>query len=179
MRETHGQPNIRALRAADSLERLTELVHAAYAPHAARGLRYWGTHQTVDETAKRFASGHGFIAELNGEYVGTVIARPPQAKSPVPLYRQPNTWSISQLAVLPKFKGQGFGRALHEAAVDHALKNEGTTMALDTAAPATALISMYEAWGYEIVGQHSWQPFTNFISVLMSRPLLERRDRLL
>jgi hypothetical protein len=31
---------------------------------------------------------------------------------------------------------------------------------------------MYEAWGYKVVGQHDWQPHTNYVSVLMSRPLV-------
>lgn len=172
MSEIQGIPAIRELANHDCLESITELVHAAYAPQAARGLRYWGTHQTVEETAKRYASGHGLIAELNGEYVGTVIVRPPQPESPVALYRDPSTWSISQLAVAPSFKGRGLGRALHDAALAYALQHQGLTMALDTAEPALALISMYQAWGYQIVGKHDWRPHTNYVSVVMCRPLL-------
>lgn len=33
---------VRPIAAEDSLPLLTDLIHAAYAPHAARGLRYWG-----------------------------------------------------------------------------------------------------------------------------------------
>ncbi len=50
-------PIIRPVNGDDDLERLTKLIHAAYAPHAKLGLRYWGTHQSVGDTIKRFASG--------------------------------------------------------------------------------------------------------------------------
>lgn len=166
----HEIPLIRALLPGDDLERLTKLIHAAYAPHASRGLRYWGTHQTVEDTATRLASGHGLVAEIQGDYVGTVTVKPPQLESPIALYRQPNTWSIAQFAVAPSLKGKGLGKALHEAAVAYALCNGATTMALDTAIPAKGLIAMYLAWGYEVVGEHDW-PQTNYLSLLMSLPL--------
>jgi len=160
-------PVIRPLNPSDDLARVTRLIHAAYAPHAARGLRYWGTHQSVQDTAKRFAAGHGLVAESCGEYVGTITVRPPQPESVVALYRDPHTWSISQFAVEPLLKGKGLGRLLHEAAIAHVRRSGGCTMALDTAAPAEGLIAMYRAWGYELQGEHDWRPHTNYISVLM------------
>jgi len=150
---------------------LTELIHAAYAPHAKKGLRYWGTHQTVQDTERRLASGQGFVAELSGKIVGTITARPPQPNSPVAIYQEANTWSISQLAVAPEFKGHGIGRALHEAALAHAASHGCKFIALDTAAPAVGLINMYRNWGYGVVGEHDWRPHTNYISILMRRAL--------
>ena len=164
-------PVIRPVTTADDLDRLTRLIHAAYAPQAAKGLRYWGTHQSVQDTARRFAAGQGLVAELDGEYVGTITVRPPNADSPVALYRDPNTWTIGQFAVEPAMKGRGLGKALHDAAVGHASRNGATTMALDTAAPADALIGMYRAWGYTLVGEHDWRPHTNYLSVVMMRPI--------
>ena len=171
MRSIVGTPTIRELSAQDSMARLTKLIHAAYAPHAAQGLRFWGTHQTEEESARRFAAGRGLVAEFDGEYVGTVIARPPQPESLLFLYRLPDVWSISQLAVAPQFKGRGLGRALHNAAEVLALANGAAILALDTATPAQALIAMYEAWGYRVVGNHDWWPHTNFLSTVMSRPI--------
>ena len=46
-----------------------------------------------------------------------------------------------------------------------------TTLALDTAQPATALIAMYVSWGYRVVGECDWRPFTNYPSVVMAQPL--------
>ena len=164
-------PAIRDLAPGDSMKLLTELVHAAYAPHAARGLRYWGTHQTVDDTATRFRSGHGLVAEFNGTYVGTITVRPPQPQSPIALYRDRHTWTVSQFAVAPSFKDRHLGKALHQAAIAHVLRHGGKSMALDTAAPAVALIAMYLSWGYRVVGRHDWQPHTNYVSIVMSLPL--------
>lgn len=150
---------------------LTEIIHAAYAKRAAKNLRYWATHQTVNDTAKRFSSGHGLIAECATKIVGTLTVRPPQANSEVPIYRVPNTWTLGQFAVLPALQGFGIGRQLHAAAVDYALSNGGQIMALDTAAPATELIEMYIRWGYTVVGECDWRPHTNYLSVLMSRSI--------
>jgi hypothetical protein len=98
----HMKPTatVRELSPHDDMTLLTELIHAAYAKRAARNLRYWATHQTVADTVKRLGSGHGMIAEIAGEIVGTLTVRPPQASSEVPIYRIPNTWTLSHFAVL-------------------------------------------------------------------------------
>ena len=57
---------IRLVRADENLVALTALIQRAYAPHAAKGLRYWGTHQSAADTATRLASGQGFVAEIEG-----------------------------------------------------------------------------------------------------------------
>jgi RimJ/RimL family protein N-acetyltransferase len=163
---------IRRLDGQDDLESLTRLIRSAYEPHARSGLRYWATHQSSEDTRRRFSSGIGLIAELEGEYVGTLTLRPPRAEAEVPLYREPGTWSIGQFAVLPRLQGLGIGRRLHEAAIELALQHGGHTLALDTAEPAAALIDKYLGWGYVIVGHHDWRPHTNYRSVLMSRPLV-------
>ncbi len=162
---------VRPLKPDDSLQMLTTLIHQAYAPHAAQGLRYWGTHQTVADTATRFASGLGFVAEVAGQIAGTITLRPPQPESPAALYRDPETWSISQFAVAPSHKGGGIGLALHEHALAVALSNGARRMALDTAEPAKPLIALYRQWGYQIVGEQDWRPHTNYLSVLMTRSL--------
>lgn len=162
---------IRFLNEQDGMESLTTLIHAAYEPHAQCGLRYWATHQSSEDTRKRFASGIGFIATIGLEYVGTITVRPPKPESEIPLYREPGVWSIGQFAVLPRFKGQGIGKRLHDAAIEYAIQHGGHTMALDTAEPATALVNKYLGWGYRIFGQCDWRPHTNYLSVLMCRPL--------
>ena len=168
---------IRSICASDDIGRLTELIHAAFAPQAAKGLRYWGTHQSVDDTRNRFASGHGLVAERAGELVGTITVRPPQPASQVGLYRDQRTWTICQFAVAPELKGAGVGKSLHDAAISHAILNGGGKIALDTAAPATSLIAMYRAWGYEFAGEFDWRPHTNYVSVLMSKTLNSNVNR--
>jgi len=162
---------IRRLRPEDNLVELTRLIHAAYAARLAEGLRFVGTHQSEETTAERIAGGYAFVAIGDGRLIGTVTARPPMPKSSAPLYREPRTWSFSQLAVAPECQGRGLGRRLHDAAVELALQHGATTMALDTAAPAQRLIALYGTWGYRIVGRADWRPTTNYDSVLMARPI--------
>ncbi|MCX9158014.1 GNAT family N-acetyltransferase [Niveibacterium sp. 24ML] len=163
---------VRPLCNSDDLIALThEVIRAGYASQAARGLRYWATHQSPEDTAKRFASGHGLIAEIDGHLVGTITTRPPQPDSSVALYRNPNTWTLCQFAVAPKFKAQGIGSALHSAALALAHEHGAIVMAIDTAEPAADVIAMYSRWGYVQVGMHDWRPQTNYVSVVMQRSI--------
>jgi hypothetical protein len=47
----------------------------------------------------------------------------------------------------------------------------GRVIAFDTAAPATKLINLYKRWGYQEVGNVDWRPFTNYLSVVLMRPV--------
>jgi GNAT superfamily N-acetyltransferase len=163
---------VRSLSSADDLAVLTELLHRAYAKHAERNLRYWATHQTKEDTAKRFASGQGFVAMLDGKVVGTITVRPPNAASAIALYRHPGTWTLCQFAVLPEFQGRGIARLQHAAAIEHARANGGALMAIDTAAPATEVLDLYLRWGYSVVGECDWRPQTNYLSIVMSKSIL-------
>ncbi|MDD5260489.1 MAG: GNAT family N-acetyltransferase [Methylacidiphilales bacterium] len=173
--EVNGLILIRPLSATDDMAALTGLIHAAYSKHAAKDLRYWATHQTPEDTAKRFALGHGLIAELNGAIVGTITVRPPQPESPIELFRDPDTWTLFQFAVSPQFQGMGIGSRLHQAALTYAAAHGGRVIALDTAAPATDLIEFYRRWGYQVVGECDWRPRTNYPSVILSRPIAETK----
>jgi len=164
---------VRPLRESDDLVALThDVIRAGYASQAARGLRYWATHQSPEDTATRFAAGHGLVAEAAGRIVGTITTRPPHPASEVVFYRDPKVWTLCQFAVAPAFKGQGIGRALHDAAIALAREHGAAAMMIDTAAPATELIEMYRRWGYVEVGTYDWRPKTNYLSVLMRRDLL-------
>ena len=161
--------HVRRVSAADDLHALTELIHAAYAPHAASGLRYWATHQSVADTEKRIARGVCFVGELGSEIVATIALARPDPTSKVELLREPQTWSFGQFAVAPSHKGRGFGKQLHDAALLEAAALGCRVMALHTAQPAVVLINMYRSWGYTPVGACDWRPHTNYLSVLMSK----------
>jgi GNAT superfamily N-acetyltransferase len=164
---------IRSFRSDDDLDALTALIHRAYAPHLARGLRYWATHQSAADTEKRLRSGLGLILLVDGRYAGTVTVCPPQPESPVPLYRQSNVRALSQFCVAPEHQGRGLGLRLHDYALSEARRSGGELAALDTAKPATDLIRLYQTWGYEIVGECDWRPDTNYLSVVMARQIPE------
>ena len=162
----------REVSASEDIAALTLLIRSAYAPHAANGLRYWATHQSETDTAKRLATGYGFVGEFNGEVVATITLRGSEPGSKVELLREPYTWSFGQFAVAPEHKGKGFGKRIHDFASLYAARHGATKMALHTAKPATDLIAMYQSWGYQSVGTCDWRPHTNFLSVLMEKSLL-------
>jgi GNAT superfamily N-acetyltransferase len=167
----HQPLHCRQVELGDDLEALTILIRSAYAPHAASGLRYWATHQSVEDTAKRLAAGYGFVATHEEQVVATITLREPEADSEVPLLREPGTWTFGQFAVAPEHKGKGFGRQIHDSAVAFARTQSCRRMALHTAQPATALIAMYRSWGYAEAGTCDWRPHTNYVSVLMEKTL--------
>ncbi|PIQ28865.1 GNAT family N-acetyltransferase [bacterium (Candidatus Blackallbacteria) CG17_big_fil_post_rev_8_21_14_2_50_48_46] len=163
--------SIREFHVQDDLVELTHLIHAAYAQHAASGRKYWATHQSVEDTASRFASGLGYLVEIEEKVCGTVILRPPQPDSEVEFYRQQGVWTLSQFCIDPKFQGQGLGKKLHQFVLEEAKQRGATHLALDTAESASGLIQTYQDWGYRIVGNWDWRPKTNYLSVIMARPI--------
>src|SRR5689334_5653757 len=111
-----GQEIIRPLLPIDSLEELTEPLHRAYAPLAAMGFRYYATHQTVEQTGKRIATGSCLVAKLDGKLVGTVTWYCGETKycgetnSKYPeLYRRSDVAHLEQFAVEPSLQRQGLG----------------------------------------------------------------------
>ncbi|GAA4421024.1 GNAT family N-acetyltransferase [Acidovorax lacteus] len=158
----------------DDVDALTSLIHAAYAPHAARGLRYWGSHQSADDTRKRLASGLAWGVWVNGALAGTITLRGPQPASDVPLYRESDVWSLTQFCIAPGHQGSGLGRWVHDRVAEVARLEGARKLALDTSEDAHGLISMYEAWGYGVVGHCDWRPLTNYRSVLMAKTLHPR-----
>lgn len=163
-----GQDNmkIRVITPEDDLVAITDMLHRAYAPLAARGLNYTATYQTPEVTATRLFRGHPIAAECDGRITGTLTVYSPDPQSSAAVYREPHTYSFGQFAVDPAFEGRGIGRTLHRAAVDHALIKGAWFLSLDTAAPAHDLIDTYTRWGYTVVERATW-PGKSYESVLM------------
>ncbi|ODU96570.1 MAG: hypothetical protein ABT20_19005 [Rubrivivax sp. SCN 70-15] len=69
---------IRPLAARDSIDALTRLLHRAYAPLLADGLDFPAATQPAEVTARRAAEGQCFVAERNGELLGTITVCGPQ-----------------------------------------------------------------------------------------------------
>lgn len=181
MRVVTGRWHIRELSPQDSFENLTELLHRAYAPLAARGLRYLASHQGVETTRRRVEKGCCFVAQVDhdGSLIGTIVVYPPAS----PLdhgndsgalgpdwYRQDGVASFGQFGVDPNWKGFGIGKALHVAAEKHARSLGAREIACDTAKPAKELVAMYTGWGYRVVGETKWE-VTNYESVILSKSL--------
>ncbi|MEO3690807.1 GNAT family N-acetyltransferase [Roseateles paludis] len=171
------RPHIRTLNPTDSLEALTQLLHAAYASLAAQGWNFTAVDQSVEVTRSRLAGAQAFVAESGGRLVGTVAVRGPKpagetyiADPPPPLYTTPGTAILSQLAVHPDCRNQGVGERLLDAAEAWARSQGHARIALDTAKPALALQQRYARRGYAPVGEVQWHGKT-YASVLMLKSL--------
>lgn len=165
------RPTLRRLREDDDLVELTALLHAAYAPLAQAGMKFYASHQPVEATAQRAAKGECWVALVEGRLVGTITLIPPDRPGEIPLYEPPTVAVIGQFGVHPDCKGLGLGRALIDKAEERALALGAEEVALDTSEHAHALIALYTRRGYRQVGEADWRPTTNYLSVVLSKRL--------
>lgn len=169
-RPSHGAPVIRRIGPEDDWGMVTELLHRAYAPLAARGLKFHASYQDETVTRERAGEGECFVALLNGKLVGTVTALPGGRESRSSWYRRADTASMGQLAVDPAHQGCGIGRALMGRAELRAVEGGAQWIAIDTSEHASELIATYRRRGYEIVESVRWD-VTNYESVVLAKRL--------
>lgn len=149
---------------------ITALLHAAYAPLAAMGLRFLATHQDDRMTLRRLSRGWAFLAYAGDTMVGTISFYPPDAANDCRWYRRPGVFSFGQFGVLPSYQHQGIGRTLLAHVETRAALEGAHELALDTAEGAAHLIRWYQALGYRQVDLVSWRD-TNYQSVVLSKAL--------
>jgi GNAT superfamily N-acetyltransferase len=173
---TSGKPLIdrvilRGLRDDDSIPEITRLLHAAYAPLAAMGLRYTATHQSDEVTLSRLQRGIPFVGELGRGIVATVTLCPSAGtNSSCAWYRNPGVFSFGQFAVRPDLQRHGLGRHVIGMLENETLARGGRELALDTAEPAHHLRQWYEKLGYRFIEYADWSS-TNYRSVILSKSL--------
>lgn len=161
---------IRPLSPDDALDELTELLHRAYAPLAAAGMRFLASHQNVATTLFRATSGSCFVCETENKLVGTITIYSSQADSPCEYYRQGGVFHFGQFAVDPDIQAQGLGDMLLRHAEEFATKMGAHTIAFDTPENADRLISWYVKRGYKPVGKVDWDA-TNYASIVFGKDL--------
>lgn len=162
---------VRPLEEGDSLEEMTDVLHAAYRPLAERGMRYLATHQDVGITAERVAKGRCFVGMLGGRMIATVTLVGPQKASEQEWYNRPGVAHFQQFGVLPEFQGHGVGRMLMDVVEQEALAMGACELALDTSEHAHDLIALYRRRGYRHVDTQNWD-VTNYRSVVLSKTLV-------
>ena len=168
------QVTIRLIEPEDSIPNLTALLHHAYAPLAAQGLRYMATHQSDDVTRARVAQGECFVALIDGTICGTIVFKSAQQTHGSPWYDRDDVASFGQFAVEPTLQASGLGRRLMTIAEDRALATGAREIALDTAETAAHLIAWYTKLGYRFIEYADWG-HTNYRSVIMSKTLPAER----
>lgn len=175
--ETQIQPHtttqsflIRPIRTSDSLDELTELLHAAYKPLGEMGLRFFATHQTVEQTRDRVESGECFVAELDGEVVGTITLYTEPYDSSPDWYRREDVGWFGQFAVEPSLQRKGIGRKMIEFIESRARERGLMEIALDTSEKASHLIAYYQKMGWRVVDETQWE-VTNYRSLILSKSL--------
>jgi GNAT superfamily N-acetyltransferase len=163
---------IRPIEPADSLDELTSLLHRAYRELAEMGFRFYASHQTSEQTAKRIAGAYCWVATSGEKLVGTVCLSDDRRKhaSRCEYYHRPGVWTCNQFAVEPDLRRRGIGAAMMDLVEEAAAASGAAEIALDTAEGAAHLIRYYERRGYHIVGHVQWE-ITNYRSVVMSKRL--------
>lgn len=164
-------PDLRLLRASDSLPELTDLLHRAYRELLEAGLRFTATGQSVETTRHRVEEGECWVAEIEGKLVGTIVWVRPSEAEDVAYYRRPDVAHFGQFGVDPEYRSLGLGRRLLDVVESRAREEGYAELALDTSENAAGLIALYERWGYRIVDSHDWRPGVNYLSVVMAKSL--------
>lgn len=166
-----GHPELHLFGAEDSHAELQSLVHRAYASLAGRGLEYWGTRQTLEDTKSRVRSGECWVLTDEGRLLATVLLKPPRSESGCEWYRRDDIRSFHQLAVDPEHQGQGLGTRLVHHVEARAATLGAAELALDTSDQASHLIAWYQRLGYRLVDRADWRPKVNYLSVVLSKAL--------
>lgn len=164
-------PTVRLLSPQDSYAEITDLLHEAYAPLAAAGMKFRATQQSVDETRERCERGICFVAEDEGRLIGTITLYGPEPNGQSLHYRAPGNFHFGQFAVLPEYQGRWLGKLLLEQVEAEAVRLGASNLALDTSERAGNLISLYHRWGFVEVERVNWGDSVNYGSVILSKTL--------
>jgi GNAT superfamily N-acetyltransferase len=169
--------DVRLLSPADDLHALTTLLHRAYAPQVAMGLRPLAGRQDVETTRKRCTSGQCYVAVLHDgpptaarRLVGTILFHEVEDAKGPPWFQRPDVDSFSQFAVDPDIQGRGIGNLLLATAERRAAESGARELGLSMAEPDTALMHFYLRRGYRFIEHWQW-PYTNYRSAILSKTL--------
>ena len=161
---------IRELRDDDDLDALTELLHRAYAPLAAAGMRFLASHQSVEVTRHRIERGTCLVAVRSGTIVGTIVYSPPGSLGGSPFLARPDVAEFGQFAVEPSLQRTGIGAELMRRVEEMGRIDGAAWMSLNTSESAHHLIAYYEKRGYTFSEHVQWRE-VNYRSVIMAKPL--------
>jgi GNAT superfamily N-acetyltransferase len=160
--------------ATDLVEKITGLLHDAYAPLLAQGLNFTATWQDSARTMKRLSGGTAFVGFVDCSPIATglVLKKAPRAEGIPPWFLWEDVGIFAQFAVTPKLQRRGVGSELLKILEQEALSSGKRHLACDTAEAARELIAFYTKRGYEPIG-YTQHPNATYRSVVLSKRLIE------
>lgn len=149
----------------DDIEAAREVLRSAYLEYeSAFPPENWERYLAdILDLEGRAAESELLVAELDGELVGCVSYFPPGSKASYPSdafsERWPDDWGAFRLlAVDPKGRGHGVGRALTIACLERAREKGAPALGLHTTAPMAVARAMYERMGFERAPEFDFRP---------------------
>jgi putative acetyltransferase len=104
------------------------------------------------------------IAELDGRAVGCVALMPDGA----------GAYELSKMAIAPELRGQGAGRTLLSAAIDHARRLGARSLFLGSSRKLANAVHLYQALGFRHVARETLHmPYTRadvFMALVLDAP---------
>ncbi len=162
---------IRPFDETDSVEVLTDLLHAAFEKGPSQPFDYPAAGQTVQKTSQQLHHGQCLVAVLEGRLVGLGIVYPPEKT----LFCSPGHpragAQLRQLAVSPEVQGQGIGARLL-AACERKAREMGAWNLWGSSPAGSRQLALYLRCGYHRAERVAWVT-TNYESVVFSKCLHE------
>ena len=146
------------------------MLHEAYAPLAARGMRFVAAHQDASITRKRIGRGDTIVAVDDGAIVGIITLKDAVKTMGSPFYERADVAAFGQFAVRPSHQDRGIGSTLLTLVEGLAREKGVVELALDTSEHAANLIALYQSKGYRFVEHVQWSE-TNYRSMLFAKRL--------
>ena len=146
------------------------MLHDAYAPLAAQGLRFLATHQDSATTRRRMSRGDTILALDADQIVGTITLKDVEHTTGSPFYDRSDVAGFGQFAVRPSHQRRGIGSTLLSLVEGLAREKDVKMLALDTSEHANELIVLYESKGYRFVEYVQW-PDVNYRSRIFAKAL--------
>lgn len=131
--------NFRLINQSDSIEKINQILRAAYSSLAANGMKYAASHEDIEATRKNIAKGECHLVISNSEIIGCVTIRRPGAELGPAWYSNSGVITFGRFAINPNYQGRGIGSKFLDYIENRARELGAKELALDTSEKATHL----------------------------------------
>lgn len=158
----------------DPVTEITALLHRAYQPQMAMGLRPLAGRQDDRVTLDRVLNSECYLALLPDEeeprerIVGVILFNEHERVAFPSFFLRPEVAHFAMFAVEPGLQGAGIGKALLGRCEERAREMGFAELALSMAEPDTVLGDYYKRRGYRFIEHWQW-PYTNYRSCILSK----------